>query len=153
MEGRATVQVRRRFDASPKRVFDAWVAPAEIQKWIEAQTFGDEAVRVDVRARVGQPFRLIVRRGGEEISHSGEYVELRPSRRLVFTWVVPSVSKETTLVSIDLTPVPSVWGGTDLVLKHERVLPADTAQTEATWLRVLEAIAMIIHPNGSPARQ
>ena len=152
MESRATVLVRRRFDASPKRVFDAWVDPAKVQKWIGAQALGDEAVRVDLRARVGQSFLLIVRRAGEEIAHSGEYIEVVPARRLVFTWVVPAVSKETTLVSIDLAPIPSVWGGTDLVLKHERVLPADAVQTEARWGGVLDAIAAIALPDGSASR-
>jgi uncharacterized protein YndB with AHSA1/START domain len=145
-EARATVHVQRRYDASPRSVFDAWVDPAKVRKWIAAPNVGDEAVKIDLKAKVGHPFRLVVRRGSEEVSHTGEYLEVVPSRRLVFTWVVPVVSKETTLVSVDLSPSPGIRGGTHLALKHERVLPTDTSRTEARWCGILEAIAAIVHP-------
>ena len=151
-ESRATVLVQRRFDAPPGRVFDAWVDPMKVQKWIAAPSLDDVEVRVDLKARVGRPFRIIVRREGEEISHSGEYLELVRARRLVFTWVVPVVSKETTLVTIDLSPVPSLWGGTDLALRHERVLPTETGRTEARWQSILDAIATIVQPERTSSR-
>lgn len=140
-EERAIVRVRRRFGASPARVFQAWTDPGKAQSWIAPPASGDELVRVDIKARVGRGFTLVVRRGGEEVSHSGEYLELVKPRRLVFTWVVPAISKETTLVSIELHPV---WSGTELSLKHERVLPADRGPTEARWNGVLDAIAAML---------
>jgi uncharacterized protein YndB with AHSA1/START domain len=145
-ESRATVRVQRRFDASPRNVFDAWVDPSKVRRWLAAPNVGDEAVRVDLKAKVGHAFHLVVRRGGEEVSHTGEYIEVVPARRLVFTWVIPAVSKETTLVSVDLTPSPGISGGTHLLLKHERVLPAESVGTEARWSGILEAIASIVHP-------
>jgi uncharacterized protein YndB with AHSA1/START domain len=140
-EERAIVRLIRRFSASPSRVFQAWIDPAKAQRWMAAPP-GDEVVRADINPRVGRGFALVVRREGEEVSHSGEYLELVKPRRLVFTWVVPAVSKETTLVSIDLQPV---WSGTELTLKHERVLPADSSRTEARWSGVLDAIATMLY--------
>jgi uncharacterized protein YndB with AHSA1/START domain len=151
-ESRATVQVQRRFDVPPWAVFDALVDPAKVRTWIAAPNLTDESVRIDLKARVGRAFCFIVGRGAAEVTHSGEYLEVDRPERLVFTWVVSSVSKETTLVRIDLKPVASAWGGTDLVLSHERVLPSDLARTEARWSDILEAIATIVQPEGTSPR-
>jgi hypothetical protein len=62
-------------------------------------------------------------------------------RRLVFTWIVPAVSKETTLPSIELRPV---WSGTNLTVKHECVLPTDRGRTEARWSGILDAIGTML---------
>ena len=140
-EERSIVRVSRRFGAAPSRVFQAWTDPSKAQTWMAPPASGDEIVRVDIDPRVGRPFTLVVRRGGEEVRHSGEYLEVVKPRRLVFTWVVLAISKETTLVSIDLRPV---WSGTDLTLKHERVLPADRGCTEARWSGTLDAIATLL---------
>jgi uncharacterized protein YndB with AHSA1/START domain len=140
-EERATVRLTRRFGAAPTSVFRAWTEPRKAQIWIAPPASGDETVSVDINARVGRPFALVVRRGGEEVRHAGEYLEVVKPRRLVFTWVVPAVSKETTLVSIDLQPV---WSGTNLTLTHERVLPVDRGRTEARWSGILDAIATLL---------
>lgn len=142
-EERATVRLTRHFDFPPARVFQAWTDPAKVRAWIASPESGDVLVRVDLNPRVGRGFALVVRRAGEEVCHSGEYIEVVKPRRLVFTWVVPAVSKETTLVSIDLQ---AVWSGTDLTLKHERVLPADRTRTEARWAGILDTIGSLLSP-------
>ena len=142
IEERATVNLTRSFGAPPDRVFQTWVDPKKAQRWIARPHLGEEVVRADIKARVGRTFSLVVRRDGDEIRHSGEYIEVVRPRRLVFTWVVPNVSKETTLVSIDLSPA---WGGaTDLALKHERILPAERSRTEARWAGILDVIATMV---------
>jgi uncharacterized protein YndB with AHSA1/START domain len=144
-ERRATVHVKRRFEALPARVFDAWIDPRKVRCWIGAPAAGEEVARLALKPRVGQTFSFVVHRGHDEILHSGEYIEIVRAQRLVFTLVVPNVSKETTLVSIDLSPVPGVARWTDLALRHERVLPAALSRTEARWNGVLDEIATIVH--------
>ena len=140
-EERATVSLVRRFDASPSRLFQAWVDPRKARAWMPLLVPGAEIVRTDINARAGRPFKIVVLQSGREVSHAGEYVEVARARRIVFTWVVPGVSKETTLVSIDFHPA---WNGTELTLKHERVLPSDAARAEETWGRILDAIAALL---------
>jgi uncharacterized protein YndB with AHSA1/START domain len=140
-EERTTVRLTRRFDRPPARVFQAWTDPAKVQAWAASPDSGEALVRVELNPRVGRSFALVVRRAGEEVRHSGEYIEVVKPRRLVFTWVVAAVSKETTLVSIDLQ---AVWSGTDLTLKHERVLPAERTRTEARWAGILDTIASLV---------
>jgi len=148
-EERATVRVTRRYVASAMRVFEAWVDPPRIERWITALAPQDEVVRFAVKPRVRHAFVLVVRRGREEVSYSGEYLEIIRPQRIVFTWVEPVVSKETMLVSIELSPVPSAFGGTDLLLRHERVLPSEANRTEARWSAVLDAIAAMVEPWGT----
>jgi uncharacterized protein YndB with AHSA1/START domain len=140
-ESRAIVRLVRRFDASPSRLFQAWIDGRKARAWIPLLVPDSELVRLDINARPGRGFKLVVRRGGEEVSHSGEYIEVTRARRLAFTWVIPGVSKETTLVNVELQPV---WNGTELTLRHERVLPADAARAEETWGRVLDAITELL---------
>ena len=144
-EKRATIRLERRFQATPRRVFEAWTDPGKVEKWIASATSGEETVRIDLKARVGKAFTLLVQRGDELVSHSGEFLEVVPGRRLVFTWVVSVISKETTLVSVDLNPVPSIYGGTDLLLTHERILPTEMSRTAAKWNDILGSIAALVH--------
>jgi uncharacterized protein YndB with AHSA1/START domain len=133
--------VTRRFSASPGRVFDAWLNPEMIGAWMFGPALRDEeVVRLAVDARVGGSFSFVVRRQGEEIDHIGEYLELAPPRRLVFTWGVRQATTDLSRVSIDIVPLEA---GCELTLVHE--LHPDWAdyvsRTEAAWTKMLEALA------------
>jgi uncharacterized protein YndB with AHSA1/START domain len=130
------VRVTHSFRAAPERVFDAWLDPEKIAKWMLAPAPG-EITRVDVDARVGGSFCFTVRRGDEEIAHVGEYLELVRPQRLVFTWGVPRFSPDSTRVTIELEPVGS---GTLLTLTHEGVLPDYASRTQEGWTKMLQAI-------------
>jgi len=85
------VRVPRRFSASSERVFDAWLDPEKVPKWM---SLSGEMVRVQIDARVGGTFSFVERRDGEEIEHIGEYLEMACPRRLVFTWCIPQYSPD-----------------------------------------------------------
>src|SRR6266545_1118793 len=66
------VSVTRHFDASPERVFDAWLDPELIGKWMFGPALREEEVlRIVADARVGGSFSFLVRRQGQEIVHVG----------------------------------------------------------------------------------
>lgn len=134
------VRVTRRFDASPERVFDAWLDPDLIGRWLFGLTPHDEEmVRIAIDPRVGGTFSFIVRRQGVEIDHIGEYLEIDRPRRLAFTWGVGPDTPDSR-VFIDIVPLET---GTELTLTHE--LHPDWAdfasRTEAGWTTILNAIA------------
>src|SRR2546422_4474208 len=63
-----TVRVTHRYNASPERVFDAWLDPKLIDGWMFGPSQRDEEVRrVTVDPRVGGSFSFLVRREGHEI--------------------------------------------------------------------------------------
>jgi uncharacterized protein YndB with AHSA1/START domain len=137
IESSGTVQVSRRFDASAERVFDAWLDPATAGKWLFATEKG-QMVRVEIDQRVGGSFSIVDRRDGEDVEHTGEYLEIDRPRRLVFTFRVPKYSQVSTRVSIDIVPLAS---GCELTLTHEGMLPEYVSGSQSGWRMILDALA------------
>lgn len=135
------VHVERRFSTSPERVFDAWLNPGLLGRWMFGPALREEEiVRLTVDARVGGSFSFVVRRQGIEIDHVGRYLHMNRPHRLVFTWGIAGVSEDQSRVIVDLLPVGT---GCELALTHE-LQPnwADyAAQTEAAWVAMLDALA------------
>jgi uncharacterized protein YndB with AHSA1/START domain len=118
-ETTVTVSVKRRFTASPERVFDAWLDPAKARQFLFATPTG-QMVRAETDPRAGGKFTFTDRRDGEDVVHTGEYLEIDRPRRLVFTFVVPKYSSVVTRVTIEVVPLDS---GCELTLTHDGVLP------------------------------
>jgi len=70
-ENPGTVIIKRRFDFSIERVFDAWLDPAKASQFLFTTPTGKMA-RVEIDARVGGSFN-ITRRDGEDVEHVGTY--------------------------------------------------------------------------------
>ncbi|HEY3788704.1 MAG TPA: SRPBCC domain-containing protein [Urbifossiella sp.] len=129
--------VKRFFEALPERVFDAWLDPAAVGTWLFATETGT-MVRVEIDARVGGRFSIVDRRDGEDVEHTGEYLEIDRPRRLVFTFAVPKYSAIYTRVTIDIMPS---GGGCELTLTHEGVLPEWLEPTRSGWTGILAKLA------------
>jgi uncharacterized protein YndB with AHSA1/START domain len=130
------IVVKRRFAASPERVFDAWIEPAAARKWLFATENG-EIVRCEIDPRVGGTFTVTDHRDGEDIEHTGKYIEIDRPCRLVFTFGVPKYSNEPAVVTIDIRALPD--GGCELTLMQE-MPPAFAAykeRTEQGWTKML----------------
>jgi uncharacterized protein YndB with AHSA1/START domain len=136
------VQVTQRFTASAERVYAAWLDPGLIAWWMfGSQLMEQEVVRISVDPRVGGAFSFVVRRQGQEIDHVGEYLELVPPRRLVFTWGI--VGSDSSHVVVEIVPQGA---GCELMLTHE--LHPDWAdyagRTEMGWTKMLAALNEVL---------
>jgi uncharacterized protein YndB with AHSA1/START domain len=131
------VRVTHHFNASPERVFDAWLDPQTTGKWLFATPTG-QMVRVDIDARVGGRFVIVDRRNGEDVEHTGEYLEIDRPRRLVFTFAVPKYSPLFTEVTIEIEASAS---GSDLTLTQTNVPPEYLGRTEKGWIGILVGLA------------
>ncbi len=134
------VRVRRRFAASAERVFDAWLDPASARRWLFATETG-EMVRYEINPRVGGTFTFTDRRNGEDVEHTGKYLEIDRPRRLVFTFGVPAWSSEFAEVVVDIHPLPD--GGCELTLTQE-MKPEFAEYRERTqdgWTMILNGLA------------
>jgi uncharacterized protein YndB with AHSA1/START domain len=136
-----TARVRRRYRASPERVFDAWLDPAQVEAWMGAAARREgmgELVHVELEARVGGRFRFVYRRAGSELVQSGRYLEVRRPRRLVFSWdiALPDVER----IEIEITPTAD---GCELLLEHvmDPAWRGDVSPATAAWASVMASIA------------
>jgi len=139
--GRVTLTVTRRFTASAERVFDAWLDPQTVARWLFTTPTG-RIVHVAIDARVGGTF-VITRRDGEDVEHTGQYLEIERPRRLAFTFAVPRFSSATTKVAIDIVPLES---GCELTLTHEGVLPEWSERTREGWNSLTDKLAATLGP-------
>ena len=82
-----TIRIIRDFDASPDKVFRAWVEPELVVQWLGPKS---TEMRIDQwDARTGGNYRYAALQDGEEVAaFYGSFHEVRPSERLVqtFTW-------------------------------------------------------------------
>jgi len=130
--------LERVLPATAEEVFAAWTTPERMAEWMSP--VGTAEAEVDLR--VGGSFRVVMVEH-DRLEHTGEYLELDPPRRLVFTWVSPYTGPEPSLVTVELHPHDD---GTRLVLTHER-LPEDVVDGHRNgWGSMLERLAGILGP-------
>ena len=145
----ASVRVSRQLGASPERIFDAWLDAREARAVLVAGGIG-HAIRAEIDARNGGGFRIVHRRGGEEVEHSGEYLEIDRPQRLVFSLFVERCGQWDDRVIVELAPVADQ---TLLVLTHELSLPnpAQRSRVQRGWARVMDGLAVTLATRGATA--
>ena len=138
------VRVTRWFDMTPERVFDAWLDPDMIGRFMFGPALRDEeVVKISLDARIGGTFSFVVRRNGQEIDHIGRYAEIDRPRRLVFTWAVAPDAIDASRVVIE---VASQGSGCELTLTHE-MQPKWTdfaPRVESGWRTMLDALGKTV---------
>lgn len=137
------LSVTREFAASPERVFDAWLDPAQACRFLFA-TEGGEVVECEIDARVGGLARIVDRREGGDAVHRLRYEAIERPHLLVFLFAAdPAKEGEWTRVSIAIAP--SAVGCT-LALTHEMDPQwADyEARTRQGWTMILAGLARIM---------
>ncbi len=141
------VTVTRRFDASPERVFDAWLDPQTAARWLFA-TAGGEMVRAETDPRVGGRFSFVDRRDGQDVEHVGEYLVIERPTRLVFTFAVPLYSPEYDRVEISIRRLDK---GCELTLTNEmspEIFAEWGEKTREGWGTILDGLAYTLGEEG-----
>src|SRR5918992_51507 len=84
--GPIVLRVERTINAPAEAVFDAWTSVDVLRRWWSPGADWETPV-AEADAREGGRLRIVMRSpDGEEFGGGGEYVEVIPSKRLVFTW-------------------------------------------------------------------
>jgi uncharacterized protein YndB with AHSA1/START domain len=133
------VTLVRTVPAPPRKVFEAWFDPAVLQRFM-CPSAGSSVARVEVDARVGGSFLIMMHVAGKDLPHRGQYLEIVRYERLVFTWN-SHVAGEGSRVTLRFEPLPGYQ--TLLTLEHVGLAEAVRAQHEGGWAHILDALAAL----------
>ena len=131
------IRLQRLLPASPQEVFDAWTDPESLQQWFCPETVSLAKVELDVR--VGGHFRIVMRDETKDLAHTGEYREIVPPQRLVFTWRSSGTYDQETLVTVEFHGRGKM---TEIELTHELLPDVDAAGSHTRgWQSIMEKLA------------
>ena len=125
----AVLALRRVFNAPIERVFEAWTKADVLASWFGPVGFTVTSAEIDLR--IGGEYLVVLQSpDGNAIKHFGEYIEITPPKKLVFTWMLENQACRgsenqcaVTLVSMDFKRVNQ---STEIRLTHE-YLPSKEA--------------------------
>ena len=141
---KTSLEIKRFINAPPARVYKAWTDPAQLREW-----WGPEGVRtrnLTADLRVGGKYRWdLTTPEGEEMSAFGEYRELVPGKKIVFTWKWDDDEvwqNRSSLVTVELFDRDC---GTELLFKHEQ-LPSEESRDRHTegWNSILDRLEQFV---------
>jgi uncharacterized protein YndB with AHSA1/START domain len=133
-----SLKVSQHVPASPERVFDAWLDPKMISRFmITGPTAGVKSAETD--PRIGGRYAITMTNEMGEIPHWGEYREIDRPTRLVFTWNSPHAAPDSL---VTLTFDPAGIGGTLVTLVHDK-FPSEGSREGHTkgWTAILETLS------------
>jgi uncharacterized protein YndB with AHSA1/START domain len=141
----STIRLHRVLRAKPERVYRAFLNPGAMAKWLPPHGF--TCTVHEMNAEVGGTYRMSFTNfsSGNGQSFGGEYVELVPSEKIVYTdrFDDPNLPGEMR-TTVTLKPVSC---GTDLTIVQEgvpEVIPAEMCYLG--WQESLGQLAQLVEP-------
>jgi uncharacterized protein YndB with AHSA1/START domain len=145
MASQLAVAVRRRFRASPARIYRAFTDPDELARWFSPSV--DIATEVlDHELRVGGAYRIrFTLPGGESNVVRGEFIELDPPERLAFTWTWEAPDPHAGIDTLVTVVLRKDGANTELVLSHDR-FPTNASRDrhDDGWVTTLDRLESFV---------
>ncbi|HEY2378788.1 MAG TPA: SRPBCC domain-containing protein [Gemmatimonadaceae bacterium] len=130
--------VRRTIPIPRDRVFDAWLDPVRLARFMRPGGTGRATAEVD--PRVGGRFRIVMHHPNgppDGTAHTGEYLVIDRPKRLSFTWRSIHTDDRATTVTIDFL---DRGGETEVVLTHAQLPPREIEGHRKGWSDILGAL-------------
>ncbi len=110
--------LKRRLNAPPEKVYEAWTDPEKIIHWFGPGTTVQGSVKAQMDVRVGGRFRASFKtEDGEYHEVAGVYRKVIANETLSFSWAWHSTPERESLVTVTLR---RDGAGTMLTLHHEQ---------------------------------
>lgn len=141
METESSLIIKRIYNADRKTLFKALTDPEILKQWFFPAREEGWSATVDFNAEVGKNYSITMHDpDGKDYVHSGEFREIIPGQKLVFTWNSQAV--QDTVVTITLAEVD---GGTEVKLKHE-FMPNEEMKKNHTegWKQILQNLEKVV---------
>ena len=127
----------RTIPAPRKDVFEAWLSPDALTEFIRPMP-EMSVPKVEVDAREGGAFLIVMKAGDEEMPHRGEYRTINRYDQLAFTWISPATIPGS-LVTIDF--VEKGPRETQVTLHHVGFPNEEMrANHEGGWTAILDTL-------------
>ena len=141
-----TIKLHRVIKAAPEKVYEAFLDPAAMCKWLPPNGFTGTVDHVD--AQVGGTYRMSFTNFGNGQSHSfgGEYLELVPGEKIVHTdrFDDPNMPGEI----VTTITFKAVMVGTEINVEQAgvpAVIPAEMCYLG--WQESLNLLALLVEAN------
>jgi len=118
------LRMTRHFDVNAEKLFDAWVNSDMIRKWLFTMETTNKVTKND--PRVGGTWEIIDHRGGKDYRAIGEYLEIVPPTKLVFTFRMPQFNDLEDRISVEIRPHEK---GCEMEFSQVIVVPHDEGWT------------------------
>ena len=137
---KTSLEIKRFINAPRDRVYAAWTDPVQLREWWGPK--GVQTLKFVADNRVGGKYSWdLVNQEGEEMSVFGEYRELVPQKKVVFTWKWDDDKAWENYTSEVLVEFSDRGGGTELRLTHVQ-LPSEESRDRHNqgWNSVLDRL-------------
>ena len=113
-----SLTLKRRLNASPAQVFQAWADPQKLIRWFGPSQTMPDSVKAEMDVRPGGHYRISFSTDdGDYHEVAGVYREVVTNERLSFSWAWHSTPERESLVTVSLR---ADGDGTWLTLHHEQ---------------------------------
>jgi uncharacterized protein YndB with AHSA1/START domain len=138
------LSLSRTFPAPRERVFAAWTDPEQVVKWFGPETCRVRDAMIDLRVGGTYRFQVSSPQCGETAVY-GQYREVTPPGRLVYTWKWesdPDYADRETLVTVEFI---DRGGSTELRLTHENLPNTESGRNhEHGWNGCFDKLANLL---------
>jgi uncharacterized protein YndB with AHSA1/START domain len=139
-----TVNVSKTIAAPITKVFDAWLDPNTLAKFMLPMP-GMANSQVENEAHEGGAFTIIMQAGDKKVPHTGKYIEIDRPKKLVFTWESPE-SVDDSIVTLDFTELND--NQTNIELSHVKFIDEQRRSNhEGGWGNILNALSQLFGSN------
>ncbi len=136
-----SLTLKRRLNAPPAKVYEAWTDPEKILKWFGPDAGPVKSAKLDVREGGSYAITFFTE-DGEEHNVSGTYLEVVPDRKLVFTWAWRTMPERESQLTVTMKPDGD---GTLLTLFHEKFFDAEARDRhEYGWTGCLDKLVAFL---------
>ena len=136
---------KRRLPMRRAGLFDLWTDPAHLAKWWGP--IGWRMVRCEIDLRLNGRWHTWLLTGrNEERSIGGQYLDIVPPERLVFTWEFPADGPDKTpQITIVTVTFLEDGDGTLLQIKHQKLTTGQAVDMDVGWSSTLDALEQYIN--------
>ena len=136
MSDNHSLRISSTIKAPRTKVYAAWTTPDILAKWFAPGPRTPLAEILDVRP--GGGFRIVMKGEEDAPTAVGEYQDVVPGEKLVFTWGWDGDPSQPTLVTVTFRDVS---GGTEVTLLHERFASAETCDHHRMgWQAIMDKL-------------